>query len=38
MLSDAGVPQENLFIYAGGIAEWTTNWYGNMTCCTIISS
>lgn len=25
MLSDAGVPQENLFIYAGGIAEWTTN-------------
>lgn len=24
MLRDAGVPQENLFVYAGGIAEWMT--------------
>jgi rhodanese-related sulfurtransferase len=25
MLSDAGVPRENLFIYAGGITEWTAS-------------
>ena len=25
MLRDAGVPRENLFVYAGGIAEWTAN-------------
>jgi rhodanese-related sulfurtransferase len=25
MLRDAGVPRENLFVYAGGIAEWMTN-------------
>ena len=25
MLRDAGVPAEKLFVYVGGIAEWTTN-------------
>jgi rhodanese-related sulfurtransferase len=25
MLRDAGVPRENLFVYAGGITEWTGN-------------
>jgi len=25
MLRDAGVPRETLFVYAGGITEWTTN-------------
>jgi rhodanese-related sulfurtransferase len=25
MLRDAGIPRENLFVYAGGITEWMTN-------------
>ena len=25
MLRDSGVPAENLYVYIGGMAEWTTN-------------